>query len=272
MPRETVTGGKVLTGVLFTAGFLPLCLLGPPWLLYGVLQSAALLGVREFVRMAFDDRIPAEGWAGAATGALLPAVAFAAPTHLMPVVLLAPTPVLAVAVLRPRPVESAAHRITVALGTVFYVGLLFAATVLAGASDGRALLLLGAIAWLGDVGAYAAGSSLGRHKLAPAVSPNKTVEGAVGGLVGALVGATLARLIVLRDAAWADLFAVAVPCAVLSQVGDLAESLFKRSFGKKDSGTLLPGHGGILDRFDSLLLAAPGLLAYQALFGPILPT
>ena len=106
-----------------------------------------------------------------------------------------------------------------------------------------------------DIGAYFAGRSLGRHKMAPRVSPGKTWEGAIGGLISvalvALVGAARLGLPVLAG--------IAFGCAVgiFSVIGDLTESMFKRAAGLKDSGTLLPGHGGILDRIDSVTAAAP---------------
>ena len=118
------------------------------------------------------------------------------------------------------------------------------------------LLLLLAIVWLGDSAAYYVGKTLGRHKLAPRVSPNKTWEGAIANLVAGLIAA----------AAWSFwrtgsvnigivLLAGLVSCA--AQTGDLVESLLKRGAGVKDSGAILPGHGGMLDRMDALLFAAP---------------
>jgi len=112
--------------------------------------------------------------------------------------------------------------------------------------------------WVADSGAYFVGRSVGRHKLAPRVSPNKTWEGVAGGLAGSLLFALLAG-------AWfgwtgghlAAFTALAVACAALSIVGDLFISLLKRQQGLKDTGNLFPGHGGLLDRIDSLLAAAP---------------
>ncbi|HEY6007258.1 MAG TPA: phosphatidate cytidylyltransferase, partial [Geobacteraceae bacterium] len=124
------------------------------------------------------------------------------------------------------------------------------------------LFLLMTIVMAGDTGAYYVGSSLGRHKLYPVVSPNKSVEGSVGGLVGSTVGALVARWAFFPELAVVDCLATALLLGVLGQLGDLFESLLKRSFGVKDSGTIIPGHGGILDRLDSLLFAAPAALYY----------
>lgn len=128
---------------------------------------------------------------------------------------------------------------------------------------GRALLLLPLVlTWVNDTAAYFGGRAMGRRKLIPAVSPGKTVEGAVWGVVGtAVAGAVYAHFVL---SAWLGLplgvLAGAVIGLVVSpvaQVGDLAESLLKREAGVKDSGTLLPGHGGVLDRFDSLFFTIP---------------
>jgi phosphatidate cytidylyltransferase len=130
-----------------------------------------------------------------------------------------------------------------------------------------------ALTWIGDSAAYFVGRALGKRKLIPAVSPGKTVAGAVGGLMAAtLAGALFGGLIFYR-ALGVPIGAVAgaaggVLISVAAQIGDLAESLLKREAGVKDSGTLLPGHGGVLDRFDALFFTLP--VAYFYL-GYLLP-
>jgi phosphatidate cytidylyltransferase len=104
-----------------------------------------------------------------------------------------------------------------------------------------------------DSGAYFAGRAYGRRKLMPAVSPSKTVEGALGGLVGAAIIGALCWLIFFRELPLGETLGVAVAISVLAELGDLCESALKRGFGAKDSGWIIPGHGGILDRLDSLL-------------------
>jgi phosphatidate cytidylyltransferase len=112
------------------------------------------------------------------------------------------------------------------------------------------------ILWSNDTGAYLAGKSFGKHKLFERISPNKTWEGFVGGLILALfVGFNLAQYFGgLERWQWA---VMAVIIAVFGTLGDLVESMLKRTLGVKDSGNILPGHGGLMDRFDGLLLAAP---------------
>ncbi|MES2683033.1 MAG: phosphatidate cytidylyltransferase [Pseudomonadota bacterium] len=116
------------------------------------------------------------------------------------------------------------------------------------------------IVFAADVGAYLVGRNYGRRKLAPAVSPGKSIEGAIGGLVLVALWAAAAGPYVFQVDSLAQialLVAVSVFTAMVSVIGDLTESLFKRLRGLKDSGTLLPGHGGFLDRIDSILAAAP---------------
>lgn len=134
----------------------------------------------------------------------------------------------------------------------------------------RWVLLVLFMVMLNDSCAYFTGTFFGRKKLYPTVSPNKSVEGAVGGLVGSVLAAGLAYLTFMS---WTDLVPsvplvpllfLGLVVGVVAELGDLFESLLKRSFGVKDSGTLIPGHGGILDRLDSLLFAFP-LTYYFAL-------
>jgi phosphatidate cytidylyltransferase len=113
------------------------------------------------------------------------------------------------------------------------------------------------IMWATDSGAYFIGKAIGKRKLWPEISPNKTVEGSIGGVVCALVVAVLFVLFSNIHATIVPLMAITVVLSVFGQIGDLVESAFKRHFNVKDSGTILPGHGGILDRFDSLLFVWP---------------
>lgn len=129
--------------------------------------------------------------------------------------------------------------------------------------DGPLLtLLLLVMIWLADSGAYFAGRAFGRHKLAPLISPGKTREGVYGGLLASLAFAALAGWFYSHAASWTLRFVlVALPAMLFSVVGDLVESLMKRQSGIKDSGSIIPGHGGIFDRIDSLVAAAPVFLA-----------
>ena len=130
------------------------------------------------------------------------------------------------------------------------------------------MLLVLLVAWIADTGAYFAGRFLGKTKLYEAVSPKKTWAGAWGGLAGSVLGAAVLKVVHSDELTWLDVVLIAMPGGILGQLGDLAESLIKRSVGVKDSGALLPGHGGMLDRIDAVLFIAPYAYAYLTLVKP----
>lgn len=132
----------------------------------------------------------------------------------------------------------------------------------------RWLLAALALVWAADSGAYFAGRRFGRRKLAPTISPNKTVEGAIGGIIAGMIVALAFGA--LAGAGWAQMPAlalVALVAVLASIVGDLTESLLKRQAGVKDSGALIPGHGGVLDRVDGVLAALPVFAIGKDIFG-----
>jgi phosphatidate cytidylyltransferase len=135
-------------------------------------------------------------------------------------------------------------------------------------SDGPGWILVAlCLSFAGDTAAFYAGTYLGRRPLAPGVSPKKTVEGAAGGLVGAVGGAAVAKAFLLPALSWPASLAFFVLAAIAGQIGDLFESVMKRAAGIKDSGELLPGHGGLLDRIDALLFVTPVVLAAKWTLG-----
>ena len=142
---------------------------------------------------------------------------------------------------------------------IIYIPLLLSFLILIrqGSSGMIWIFLLLAIVFAGDTSALYAGTYFGRHKISPAISPGKTIEGAIGGLGANLIAGIVGKSIFLPDLSWpiSILFFIAV--GIAGQVGDLFESELKRSSGIKDSSGILPGHGGILDRIDGILFAAP---------------
>jgi phosphatidate cytidylyltransferase len=122
------------------------------------------------------------------------------------------------------------------------------------------------VTWAGDTGAYYVGVRLGRRPLAPAISPRKTVEGLLGGVALAVVAALSARAWFLPGFSIADSVTLGLLLTAAGVLGDLSESVLKRGAGVKDSGTIIPAHGGMLDRLDSLLFAAPAFYYYMVLF------
>lgn len=145
-------------------------------------------------------------------------------------------------------------------GAVYHLGVVTLSD--SAVSGGDRLLFLFGILWVGDTAAMWTGKTFGKRKLAPAVSPNKTVAGFVGGILGALAVGVLMIFWKYDTLPWYHVLIIAAGCSIFGQLGDLVESLWKRSLGIKDSSAIIPGHGGVLDRFDSLLFAAPFMLAY----------
>jgi phosphatidate cytidylyltransferase len=137
------------------------------------------------------------------------------------------------------------------------------------AHGGDTVLVVLIVAWAADTGGYFAGRYLGNAKLYEAVSPKKTWAGAWGGLAGSVLGVAVLKLISAHYLSWFDVAMIAIPGSILGQLGDLTESLIKRSVGVKDSGSLLPGHGGVLDRIDAVLFIAPYVYGYLIVSGAI---
>jgi len=168
-----------------------------------------------------------------------------------------------------RDIPSVASRVTATVMGIVYAG--FLTTFLAKlklidpAREQDTVLIVLLVAWVADTGGYFAGRYLGKKKLYEAVSPKKTWAGAFGGIAGSILGVALLKLVTAHWLSWVDVFLLAIPGGILGQLGDLSESLIKRSVGVKDSGALLPGHGGILDRIDAVLFIAPYVYVYLLL-------
>ena len=168
---------------------------------------------------------------------------------------------------RIRTIEAAASEVALALLAFLYIPFLLMHLVqLRQTPFGiQWLFVIMLIVMTNDSAAYYTGSAFGKHRLYPLVSPKKSIEGAIGGLIGSLGGTLLAKFTFFSQLTFFDAIATALIVGVVGQAGDLFESLLKRSFGVKDSGTIIPGHGGVLDRLDSILFAAP-ITYYYVLF------
>jgi len=163
-----------------------------------------------------------------------------------------------------RPVEGALEDIAVTLLGIFYAALLFGFPVAihAGPAGKKWLVFLFLVIWASDTGAYYVGTALGKHRLYEKISPKKSIEGLAGGIFASMLIALLCKIWLVPSVGFLEAAILGVCLAAVGTVGDLVESLLKRSAGVKDSGTLIPGHGGILDRMDSMLFAAPVLFYY----------
>jgi phosphatidate cytidylyltransferase len=234
------------------------------------LFSAAIAAValREYVAMTMKGRPDAERAA-----VILIGLAFGVAVYLRPAMgaawaMAAVVLVAALVLSRPDDMPAAGARLGVAGFGIFYVaGLIVALPLLHRRADGSLWVTLAiAATFVCDTGAYFAGRSLGRHKLAPAVSPGKTIEGGVGGLLAALGFTFLARATFFPALTVLDCVLVGLAAGVLGPIGDLTESLLKRSAGVKDSGNVIPGHGGILDRIDAVLFVGAYVYWHARLF------
>ncbi len=247
----------------------------PAWALLAVLGIATTIAADEFLGMARSSGVSCSRWLPLMLTATVLAVSWiwngpGLATAAVAVVVILPTAQL----LNPESPNGSLSGVAVSTFAVLFLG----AT---GACLGwlrlwpdpelaiRLLLLFLFTIWIGDSGAYYVGSRLGRHKMSPRVSPNKTWEGLAGGTIATLAAAAVINLVFAIPLPWIHLIAVAVILAVAAPLGDLVESQFKRDTGIKDSSTLIPGHGGFLDRTDSLLYAAPPVLGYLMLVGII---
>jgi phosphatidate cytidylyltransferase len=224
-------------------------------------------GLLEFYRMALPQR-RCVGFVAAFAGSLLvPAVVF----NCLPFSLCLTLLFLFVALLsllHIRDIKQSAGEAGLFLLGFLYIPLLMSFLVLLREMDHgvKWIFLLLIIVMSGDTAAFYVGSSLGKRKLYPIVSPNKSVEGMIGGLAGSVIGTLIAGATFFPELTIVGAVATALFVGLMGQLGDLFESLLKRSFGVKDSGNIFPGHGGMLDRLDSVLFAAPSLYIYARYF------
>ena len=256
----------------------------PTW---GLIFVASLLAMRELFGMLLppEDRDSAVAMGAIATAAfywLDPNVIYGypmAPAALQALSVEGSALSIAFAVIVPglyylfkfRDIPSVAPRLAATVTGIVYAG--FLTTYLAKLKlidphqGGDTVVLVLLVAWIADTGAYFAGRFLGKKKLYEAVSPKKTWAGAWGGIAGSVLGVLVLKLVHATYLGWLDVALIAIPGGILGQLGDLAESLIKRSVGVKDSGQLLPGHGGILDRIDAVLFIAPYVYGYLIVRG-----
>jgi phosphatidate cytidylyltransferase len=267
---------RILTALALLPPVLATLWFGATPLVGAVFGAVALIGVHEWAALTLrrdpDGRSAQQGvqWACVAGAATLIGLAIVLRDTPFVWVLVAGTCLWWIVVLRwialypegfgvPRWVKAGAGLLVIP-GTIAAVMLLHGAP---GDEHHGALRLLFALVlvWAADVGAYFAGRAFGKRKLAPRVSPGKSWEGVYGGVALALVIAGIAGhwLFQLDGGRWVPFLLLSVAVVLFSIIGDLGESLLKRAVGAKDSGTLLPGHGGMLDRIDSLLAALPAM-------------
>lgn len=265
---------RLLSAVIAIPLLLALLYLGPAWGWALFLALALAVGAVELFGMTHPlDRasrilgvllslgVMATLWFFTTNAASLLALAF-----------LLPTAALFITLARLGSIETAALRaMAMGFGPLYLGGGLGSLALLRrdGLDSGPGFVLLALVlSWFSDTGAYFAGRFLGKHKLYEAVSPKKTVEGALGGLAAAVLGAVAGHYVYLKSLPLAHAIVLGLVAGGLGQAGDLAESMIKRSAGVKDSGGIVPGHGGILDRVDALMVTGTFTYIYVLFFWP----
>ena len=247
--------------------FIPLLYLGiryaPPWLFSLLISTVALFALWEFLALYFADTssVSTKVLSCLMTALLLVAMHKGLP-HIWLVALLGIVAIIVAgffispANTKQRPPCWAAY-----IFGVLYVGLLLGHyALLRNLEHGVALVFFVIIVtWLSDTGGFFVGKTLGKHPLAPILSPKKTVEGLLGGIVFSVIGAIICQFTFIPFFAFGQCVVLGASLALLGALGDLSESAIKRSVRVKDSGTIIPGHGGVLDRVDSLLFTGPAM-------------
>jgi phosphatidate cytidylyltransferase len=258
---------RILSGVVM-AVFLILVIFYGSAPIHALLAGAlVVLGLSEYFSML--EHVGVKGYKNLAYGlGVLLILCVYLGDYFLPWAVLSFTAIFAAWLFSNSDIKEALNQIAGTLLGIIYVagplGFLLAIVML---DKGRFLLFfIFFIVWSGDTGAYYVGKNFGKRLLAPKVSPGKTIEGSIGGIFGSLVGGLIAWIWFLEGISLVHCLIVIIICAIIGQFGDLAESIIKRSAGVKDSGTIIPGHGGILDRIDSLIFAGPLFYVYHATF------
>ena len=251
---------RIISGVILAPLFLGVVYLGFPWFDLMIAAAAGIMAA-EFAKMDGERGTKRRVMISAACVLAVAAMTQFGFAAAVVVVIVASLSVIAADTFAGRRGLSLIH-IAVAYIALPAVAMIYVRTV----GDRESLFWLLAVVWGADTGAYACGRIIGGPKLAPAISPKKTWSGAVGGLVSG-VGASAAVLWAYGAAIGPKPLIVALVAAVATEAGDLLESGLKRWYEVKDSGTLIPGHGGLMDRFDGLWAAAPVAALFCVLFG-----
>jgi len=259
---------RIISGVIAIPIVLGIILYGHPWLYFILITSFVLVAAYEYFSMLSNGGLSGFPIVGMVLSFLLLVAYFFVPQNLPVFIFCIPVTLFTVWFFRGKNVRAALDPIAYTLFGIFYTaglgGYFLLIGNLQGGRDMVVFILL--FIWVGDIMAYYGGQKFGKRKLLEVVSPNKTIAGAVANIVGTLIIAWLASNLFFDQIPLFHCLIVAFICGIIGQFGDLVESLIKRNCQVKDSGTLIPGHGGVLDRIDSLLFAGPTFYCYYQLF------
>jgi phosphatidate cytidylyltransferase len=266
---------RIITGLIVAGGWLLLLFYGPFWLFWLVFLGLGGLALNEYYNMTLAQFTPFDQYTGILLGLFPLLAAYEGNSETVAAALFVALFFLIVYTLSRYSTMADTNSqengfvlmMRIGFG-IFYVGFSFSHfTLLVNLPHGKNwLILLTVITVFSDSAAYFAGRKFGRHKLAPAISPGKTFEGLLGGLVGSVAAAVIVTLLAFPGVPVAKMILLTIFLSLVGVMGDLTESVIKRTMGVKDSGNILPGHGGVLDRLDSLMIAAP-VLFYMIHFG-----
>ncbi len=259
---------KLWTGVIGVPPLIVVILWGPAFVLFLLVFAATLLGLREFYRLTLPRSRNIERFFGFGLALLLSVFLSFGTLRMLPLfVALILLILLVLFMALSQNTASTISELGISLFGILYIAFLLSyVSLIRKLPEGKTwVLFLIATVWAGDIAAFSGGSLFGRHKLYPKISPKKTYEGLFGGILGAAGVAVIFTLLVLPGMKVAVSALIAIGIGVFGQLGDFSESMLKRSAQVKDSGHLIPGHGGMLDRLDSFLFSSPFLyysLAY----------
>ena len=255
-----------ISGLILGPFLILFILFTPPWLFLLFIFLVIYLGLREFYALFSPETSPKEMGVGLILGLLWAGALYSPDPRCFLSVLTFTLLAFSIwALFQPEEFPLRVQKVSRHLLGLFYVALLLAHFVLMRRMEtGRVLILFTLVAvYSGDTMAFYIGRAYGRKKLAPHISPGKTVEGGLGAVAGSVAGAVISKFIFFPQLPLIHALFLGAATGGIGQMGDLWESLLKRSVQVKDSGTLIPGHGGLLDRIDSVLFAAP-LVYYYA--------
>ena len=259
---------RVISGVMAIPIVLGIILYGHPGLFFFLIASIVLIAAHEYFSMIAKAGVSGFPVEGLVLSFLLLAIGFFIPQFLMLFGIFIPLTLFVVWCFRGKNVHVALDSISYTLfGILYTAGLGGYFLLISNLEGGRQMIVFILLfVWAGDSAAFYVGRKLGERKLLEVVSPNKTIVGAVANVMGTLIASLLASSLFFNEITLIHCLIVAFICGIIGQFGDLAESLIKRNCQVKDSGTLIPGHGGVLDRIDSLLYVGPAFYSYYQVF------
>ncbi|MFB3887092.1 MAG: phosphatidate cytidylyltransferase [Thermodesulfobacteriota bacterium] len=264
----TIEKKKIRTALVMIPPVIFLIVLGPPAVVILMVLLATLFGLREFYTLTLPHSKGIERWSGTALTLILSVMmACGSPNMAFPYFVFLLFFLSLLFMITSKDLSSTISHMGILFLGVFYIGFLLShVSLIRNRADGNWwTLFLIVTVWAGDISAFISGSLLGRHKLYPRISPKKTYEGLAGGIVGSIIVALAFSLLFIPQLGVGFCIFLAIALGVLGQLGDFTESMLKRSAQVKDSGSLIPGHGGMLDRLDSFLFSAP-FLHYSLLY------